>query len=103
MPPPSARGVSLRPSRRRARGHLEPHGRALARAGVDLERAAHEQRPLAHAGQAEALALLGEREAACRCRRPAGTTRESRGSRLTSMRLAPEWRAAFTSASWATR
>ena len=62
--PPPAAGVGVR------RGRLgAPAGTSsstvvpLARARVDLERAAHQQRALAHAGEPEPLALLGEGEA----------------------------------------
>ena len=75
--PRSAAARIAVPVGRRTGRHLEPDGRALAGPGVDLERAAHEQRPLAHARRGPGPCPPRRRRTRSRCRRPASRTRES--------------------------
>ena len=92
-----------RPHDRTSDRHAEPYARPDARPRLDSNVPAHEQRALAHARQAEPVHASVEGEAAAVVANAQLDGVALARSRCTSTVLAPEWRAAFDIASWATR
>ena len=83
----SEREATYRPVGRQSAGDVETDGGAVVGARLDRQLAADQQRPLAHAGDAEAVLGLARRRSRGRRRRPRARRRSPVRRRRTSIRL----------------